>query len=521
MDKTVSSWPKIVEYAGLSEYEAKIYLALIDLGFAGARKLSMSCEVPRTKVYNTLKKLIDLGLVVDVPGKPKKFAAVDPDISLKRNLLLIKKRAQEFESMVSSLAETYQRKQLEVERQKIDIGEELRKTIWLYNVTVIMEDAADMFYYEPRNSRILRLMQTRLNEISPDIQDEDIILIIDFLNNYIDRLWFNMAVDFSYEAGEQGKDIFDELIQKIGIRIKSLIKAMHEKDPQIKKLKIYSELLKFTNLYREKLYELEIRTKGLDISQPTKIKNLDSIPPKKLELYKILEKYGAVNQSEHALASGTKSNYFFDIDRLLSDPESVQIVSDHYADMINEMQSKGKVIHKLAFIEKSVGTIGVLPLMSFIISKVKIPGLVVRFRKDFQIGQIKSGYGQELKEKERVAIISDVLTGGTGIIKAMNIISGYKAITAYAGVIYDRGQGAKEKIEKKYGIEVKSIIDSEELLRVFGIPKDEEFDFNPDTNLEADIIPLARWKVERIRDELGYEMIERLKNSKIKLKKKV
>lgn len=81
----------------------------------------MTCEVPRTKVYNTLKKLIDLGLVVEVPGKPKSFTAVAPDVSLKPNLLVIKKRAKEFESMVSSLTEIYRRKQLEVEPQKIDV----------------------------------------------------------------------------------------------------------------------------------------------------------------------------------------------------------------------------------------------------------------------------------------------------------------------------------------------------------------------------------------------------------------
>lgn len=81
----------------------------------------MACEVPRTKVYNTLKKLIDLGLVVEVPGKPKSFTAVAPDISLKPSLLMIKQRAEEFTSMVSSLAEIYRHRQLEVEPQKVDV----------------------------------------------------------------------------------------------------------------------------------------------------------------------------------------------------------------------------------------------------------------------------------------------------------------------------------------------------------------------------------------------------------------
>jgi len=46
-----SIWPKIVEYTGFSEYESKVYLSLLSLGNAGARKLSLHCDVPRTKVY--------------------------------------------------------------------------------------------------------------------------------------------------------------------------------------------------------------------------------------------------------------------------------------------------------------------------------------------------------------------------------------------------------------------------------------------------------------------------------------
>ena len=37
------NWPKIVEYTGLSEYEAKVYLSLIGLGSSRARKLSINC----------------------------------------------------------------------------------------------------------------------------------------------------------------------------------------------------------------------------------------------------------------------------------------------------------------------------------------------------------------------------------------------------------------------------------------------------------------------------------------------
>jgi hypothetical protein len=81
----LSLWPKIVEYIGLSEYESKVYLSLINLGTAGARKLSINCDVPRTKVYGTLKKLIDYGLVVEIPGTPKKIQPKQTTRKLRSN----------------------------------------------------------------------------------------------------------------------------------------------------------------------------------------------------------------------------------------------------------------------------------------------------------------------------------------------------------------------------------------------------------------------------------------------------
>ena len=121
METTLSSWSKVAEYTGLSEYEAKVYLALIDLGVAGARKLSLTCEVPRSKVYNTLKKLIEQGLVMEVPGRPKSFMAVSPDVSLRPIFLLVKKRAEEFESLLRTLTEAYRRRRERVVPRKVDV----------------------------------------------------------------------------------------------------------------------------------------------------------------------------------------------------------------------------------------------------------------------------------------------------------------------------------------------------------------------------------------------------------------
>jgi len=121
----LSTWPKIVEYTGLSEYEAKVYLCLIGLGNAGARKLSLFCDVPRTKVYGTLKKLIDYGLVVEIPGAPKRFVPASPDDAFSAILNIVKSKAEDFTSVVQALSETHEAAEKETGPQK--------KIIWYLN----------------------------------------------------------------------------------------------------------------------------------------------------------------------------------------------------------------------------------------------------------------------------------------------------------------------------------------------------------------------------------------------------
>jgi len=103
-----SLWPSLVEYVGLSEYEAKIYIGLVSLGSAGARRLSLNCDVPRTKVYGTLKKLIDYGLVIEVPGSPKTFISTDPRNAFSTLLELQHLQAKDFSDILNKLGNQFE-----------------------------------------------------------------------------------------------------------------------------------------------------------------------------------------------------------------------------------------------------------------------------------------------------------------------------------------------------------------------------------------------------------------------------
>jgi sugar-specific transcriptional regulator TrmB len=61
---------------GLSEYAARAYLALLDLGTTEARDVSGLSKVPASKIYHILDQLHEKGLVEILPEFPRKYAPV-------------------------------------------------------------------------------------------------------------------------------------------------------------------------------------------------------------------------------------------------------------------------------------------------------------------------------------------------------------------------------------------------------------------------------------------------------------
>ncbi len=74
MDDVVEMLVKL----GLSEYEARVYAALVRLGKASVREIHDASGVPRARVYDVARKLSEKGFVDVEDGEVKKFKAVDP-----------------------------------------------------------------------------------------------------------------------------------------------------------------------------------------------------------------------------------------------------------------------------------------------------------------------------------------------------------------------------------------------------------------------------------------------------------
>src|SRR2546426_1572594 len=61
---------------GLTEYQARAYLALLDLGTATASQIPPIARVPRTRIYATMQQLHERGLVEIIPETPLKYKPV-------------------------------------------------------------------------------------------------------------------------------------------------------------------------------------------------------------------------------------------------------------------------------------------------------------------------------------------------------------------------------------------------------------------------------------------------------------
>ncbi|MBI0582812.1 MAG: TrmB family transcriptional regulator [Methanomassiliicoccus sp.] len=63
---------------GLTHYGAKAYLALVTLGPLGAAAVAEASEVPRSKVYDVLRRLVREDWITTTGTRPMSYAARDP-----------------------------------------------------------------------------------------------------------------------------------------------------------------------------------------------------------------------------------------------------------------------------------------------------------------------------------------------------------------------------------------------------------------------------------------------------------
>lgn len=105
---TITRQSALLENVGLSSYEARLYVALINHGPQNVSRLSLLAGVPRTKVYGALKKLVERNMVTQSRGKPQLFLPNPPDTALSLSLQALRVQAREFEEVFRDLRQAYE-----------------------------------------------------------------------------------------------------------------------------------------------------------------------------------------------------------------------------------------------------------------------------------------------------------------------------------------------------------------------------------------------------------------------------
>ncbi|MCS7098666.1 MAG: hypothetical protein NZ922_06785 [Candidatus Methanomethyliaceae archaeon] len=158
----------ILTKLGLSEYESKVYISLINQGICGVKELAVSSKVPRTKIYSTLKSLERKKLVTILPGKPVKAKALMPTRVFVEPLKELEENLQLLKNALSELQRRY-----EISSSKEGLEEQ---SFWIIKGN------------EDTIKRINELLNTASKEVYFIFNQEALEIIINRLGNVLNSL---------------------------------------------------------------------------------------------------------------------------------------------------------------------------------------------------------------------------------------------------------------------------------------------------------------------------------------------
>ncbi len=110
---------KVLRELGLTQYETRAYLALLDKGAITASQISEYAEVPYSKVYEVLASLGKKGWTKAERGRPSKYYPKSPSEALEAAKLRLEETMRSWEqTMLSELQPLYEKRGI---REKPDI----------------------------------------------------------------------------------------------------------------------------------------------------------------------------------------------------------------------------------------------------------------------------------------------------------------------------------------------------------------------------------------------------------------
>ena len=116
------------EELGLTPYESKAYIALLLHGPLSPRGVNQKSGIPRPRTYDVLNSLVGKGLLMEQPGRPRMYAAVDPQVGLgkmmteleRKTLRHLEEKRKTAERLSSSLSNLYDKsREMAVKEERV------------------------------------------------------------------------------------------------------------------------------------------------------------------------------------------------------------------------------------------------------------------------------------------------------------------------------------------------------------------------------------------------------------------
>jgi orotate phosphoribosyltransferase len=168
---------------------------------------------------------------------------------------------------------------------------------------------------------------------------------------------------------------------------------------------------------------------------------------------------------DFTLASGAKSRYYFDCRLTTLDPQGAWLVGQSMHVLIRrEAAARNLPIQGVGGL-----TMGADPVALATAMVSCRAGTAVPFQT-FSVRKTPKGHGQtkliegNFKKGDTVVVVDDVVTRGDSTIAAINAVVNEGGKVAFVGVLVDRQEGGREKIEAM-GYPVFSIFKKDELLQ--------------------------------------------------------
>lgn len=108
---------KVLNEFGLTDNQAKVYLALLSFDTALANQIPSVSQVPRTKIYEIMRQLHEKGLVQIIPETPLRYKAVPFEKYLEKRINELRDRLNELETSKGELIEGFKLVHREPEEQ--------------------------------------------------------------------------------------------------------------------------------------------------------------------------------------------------------------------------------------------------------------------------------------------------------------------------------------------------------------------------------------------------------------------